>query len=245
MASVGTARKMTARQYLPDVIRWPKDGARTVAFDLENTTPNNGRIFHFGAMGNFLNEPVSLVIDPEDKTGTQPSILLDRGISETEIRAARPFREHVDFIFGLIHGASVVIMHNRGGDWKNLMCEFDRCNHPRPVVRRQICTLAACKRHKVPRPHRLSTLNDFFNLPPFIAHNAAEDAAATYRLYIALLNRYPIYYDQLLPMEIVKLSPYFVADKPWIQTANLKPPPLVCSTKKTNTSSKRARPPFE
>jgi len=219
---------MIARRRLPDVIRWPDDKLKTVAFDLEDTTKDNGRVFHFGAATNYSGgvvNAVGIVINPETDHGTMPTILLKRGVTEEEINAALPFREHAPYIYNLIHGASVVVMHGAGGDWKNLMREFDRCGHPHPVPRRKLCTLSESRRLKIPVSKGLDSLTQFFNLPEFVAHNAVEDATATYRLYIALINRYPHYFDQLLPMETVKLSPYFAIQRaPWIAAANLKPP---------------------
>jgi len=217
---------MFERRRMPDVVRWPDDRSRTVAFDLEDTVKSNGRVFHFGAVVNGQEDsPISIVINPETDQGTMPTILLDRGVTQDEINAALPFRDHSNNIYALLHGAAVVIMHNAGCDWKNLMREFDRCGHPHPVPRRKLCTLSESRRLNIPAAKGLDSLSRFFNLPEFTAHNATFDAAATYRLYIALINRYPRYFDHLLPMETVKISPYFAIKRaPWTATANLRPP---------------------
>ena len=161
-----------------------------VALDLETTGINRmrDRIIQYGMYG--VDEAgrkiaCTAVVDAEVTTGREPKNL--PGVALIDVMQAKPLRHgHLAMLYETLHGA-VVIMHNAIHDWTFVQQEFKRHSATAPVPRATYCTLLWSRRCMRP-PHRLHDLCQrlFINIPH--AHNAFDDARATFYLMIILVN---------------------------------------------------------
>ena len=167
---------------------WPR--VKMVALDLETTGINRmrDRIIQYGMYGiDGMGRKIACtaVVDAEVTTGREPKNL--PGVALIDVMKAKPLRHgHLAILYETLHGA-VVIMHNASHDWTFVQQEFKRHRAAPPVPRATCCTLLWSRRCMRP-PHKLHVLCQrlFINVPH--AHNAFDDARATFYLMVILVN---------------------------------------------------------
>lgn len=172
---------------------WPHNVV-VVALDLEVTGINRyrDRILQYGIFGCAADGgriECSAVVDAEVPTGRDPKNI--PGVTRQALRTAVPLRQgHLELLYFYLHDA-VVICHNRHHDWTIIQTEFQRNHAVPPRPRLLCCTLDLCRfRLKVPPPHTLGALCQFFSIPLTVAHNALHDAQATFWLFMIVVNEY-------------------------------------------------------
>ncbi len=161
-----------------------------VALDLETTGINRvrDRIIQYGMFGvDAMGRPLahSAVVNAEVPTGREPKNL--PGVALVDVMQAKPLRVgHLDVLHETLHDA-VVVMHNAVHDWTFVLNEFKRHQMPPPVPRATVCTLSWSRRC-MRAPHKLHSLCQRLFIAVPHAHNAFDDARATFYLWILMVN---------------------------------------------------------
>lgn len=172
----------------------PFTGQRVVAFDLETTGLNvrKDRIVQYALIGSDSDGStitVESLVNPQRSIPSESSAV--HGITDSDVRSASTFEEHVDQLSEILDGA-IVIGHNiERYDWRLLTAEYTRVGRLPPKPATMIDTLRLAKRLKIPGRHDLGTLCRAADITLNNAHNAAADAGATLMLLWRWMSRYP------------------------------------------------------
>lgn len=163
-----------------------------VVFDLETTGAKTPpcRVTEIGAYrvknGKIVEEFHSLV-NPEMPIPLFISILT--GITDEMVRSAPKFNEVADAFLQFI-GDSVLVAHNAGFDMRFLNHEVGRLYENYRLGNPSLCTVQL-SRKLLPdiENHKLKTLAEHFSVALVNHHRANEDAYATARIFINLLDQ--------------------------------------------------------
>ena len=162
-----------------------------VVFDLETTGAKTPpcRVTEIGAYrvlnGEIVEEFHSLV-NPE--TPIPFFITLLTGITDEMVREAPKFNEVADSFLQFI-GDSILVAHNAGFDMRFLNHEVGRLYEDYRLGNPSLCTVQL-SRKLLPdiQNHKLKTLAEHYSVELVNHHRANEDAHATARIFINLLN---------------------------------------------------------
>jgi len=167
---------------------------QTVALDIEATGINRerDRIIQYGIFGVHADGErvidAASVVDAETPTGRDPANI--PGIRTHDVAKSVPLRDgHLSRIYGACNDA-IVVIHNKHFDWGFIEAEFARNGAVAPRPRLICCTWEIARRSSVPPPHKLGTLCRKFGIPLHNAHNARDDAVATFQLFVTFANIY-------------------------------------------------------
>ena len=163
-----------------------------VVFDLETTGAKTPpcRVTEIGAYrvksGEIVDQFHSL-INPEMPIPFFISMLT--GITDEMVKNAAKFTEVADSFLSFI-GDSVLVAHNAGFDMRFLNHEVGRLYEDYRVGNPSLCTVQL-SRKLLPdiENHKLKTLAEHFSVALVNHHRANEDAYATARIFINLLER--------------------------------------------------------
>ncbi len=136
--------------------------------------------------GGRITEQFSRLIDP----GRSIPFFITRltGISDEDV-AGEEGAESVMPEFMNFLGDSVFIAHNARFDMSFVNSELSRCDLP-DMTNSILCTVRLARRILPALPSRsLKSLKRFFNVPADRAHRALDDAEATAKIFIKLINR--------------------------------------------------------
>jgi DNA polymerase-3 subunit epsilon len=158
-------------------------------FDLEatGTDPREARIIQVGLQrfvptreGAALDDTQSFLVDPECDVPTSVTDLT--GLSPSAIRAAPPFRAHLDRLTPLLTDADLAGYNALAYDLPLLKAAFDRCGRPLPGPDDRV-VLDPYRLEQVLRPRTLSALYERYTDTPLTdAHDALRDVEATGRV---------------------------------------------------------------
>ncbi|GBD23968.1 DNA polymerase III PolC-type [bacterium HR29] len=118
-----------------------------------------------------------------------PGPVRRHGIRPRDLVDAPEFGDIAGHVAARLEGR-LLVAHNARFDAGFLVSEFLRIGAPLPPLR-GICTLELARRELDAPNYRLATLCELCGLPPRSWHVAADDAEATARLFLHLLQRGP------------------------------------------------------
>lgn len=126
------------------------------------------------------------LINPQ--TPIPPFITELTGISDAMVESAPIFNEVIFDWLNFI-GTSILVAHNAVFDVRFLNHEIARIFPNRRMANSHVCTVKL-SRHLLPtlQNHRLHTLADHFSISILNRHRAADDAHATAKIFIHMLN---------------------------------------------------------
>lgn len=162
-----------------------------VVFDLETTGAKTPpcRVTEIGAyrvsQGRITAEYQTL-INPETPIPLFISELT--GITDRMVRNAPVFGEVIPDFLDFI-GDAVLVAHNAHFDMRFLNHEIGRIHTDYRVGNPYLCTVRLARRlvKNIPN-HRLKTLADYYQIPLINHHRASDDAQATARIFVNLLE---------------------------------------------------------
>jgi len=170
------------------------DGLRVLGFDLETTgfNPRQDRVVQFALVGSdsdgsHLN--LNSLVDPGCRIPVESSKV--HGISDSDVRGAGVFEEHLDSMIDLMDGA-VIVGHNViAFDWRFMEMECMRVGKEMPAPLAIVDTLVVARSFGVPGRHNLGSLCERFGISLGRSHSADADAGATLLLLWRLMREYP------------------------------------------------------
>jgi DNA polymerase-3 subunit epsilon len=158
-------------------------------FDLEatGTDPQEARIIQVGLQrfvpspdGAALDDTMDVLVDPKQEVPAAVTELT--GLSPEAIRAASPFRTHVDRIAQLIEDADLAGYNALAYDLPLLKAEFERTGRALPGPNDRV-VLDPYRLEQVLRPRTLSALYERYTGAPLDdAHDALRDVEAAGRV---------------------------------------------------------------
>ena len=162
-----------------------------VVFDLETTGAKTPpcRITEIGAyrvVDGMIVDEFHTLVNPEMPIPFFISLLT--GITDDMVVSAPKFSEVVDDFLNFI-GDSVIVAHNAGFDMRFLNHEVGRIYEDYRLSNPSLCTVQL-SRSLLPdiENHRLKTVADHFSVELVNHHRANEDALATAKIFVRLLD---------------------------------------------------------
>ena len=170
----------------------PLQEASFVVFDLETTGAKTPpcRVTEIGAYrvkGGQIVEEFHTLVNPETPIPFFISLLT--GITDEMVKEAPRFGEVAEGFLNFI-GDSILVAHNAGFDMRFLNHEIGRLFEDYSVGNPSLCTVQL-SRKLLPdvENHKLKTLAEYFSVALVNHHRANEDAYATARIFINLLEQ--------------------------------------------------------
>ena len=162
-----------------------------VVFDFETTGAKAPpcRVTEIGAVrvaGGSIAETFHSLVNPE---GPIPAFITSlTGIDDSMVKDAPKFREiagdFLDFV-----GESVLVAHNAMFDMRFLNVEIGRIHLNYKIANPYLCTVRLGKK-LVPEieNHKLATMANYYSVPLENHHRASDDALATAKIFLRLLE---------------------------------------------------------
>lgn len=163
-----------------------------VVVDVETTggSPRHGhRVTEIAAVcvsGGEIRESYATLVNPERRI---PSIITSlTGITDEMVREAPRFPDVVEDLDAVLRGR-VFVAHNASFDWGFLSSELERAVGS-TLTGRQLCTVRLARKLLPQLPSRsLDSLAAYFGLEIESRHRALDDALATARILLYLIDR--------------------------------------------------------
>lgn len=163
-----------------------------VVVDVETTggSPQQGhRVTEVAAVlvsGGKVRDSYSTLVNPDRRIPSMITALT--GITDGMVRGAPRFHEVAPRLGEFLRGR-VFVAHNAAFDWRFVCAEMERCMG-RTLEGRQLCTVRLARKLLPQLPSRsLDGLAQFFGLEIESRHRALDDAVATAKVLLLLLDQ--------------------------------------------------------